>query len=55
MALIPGAARTERQAPALPSVSISVLLAAQGREMRLGELRAALGEDGVVSWEGLCI
>lgn len=55
MALIPDAARTERRAPALPSVPISVLLTAQGRDMRLGELGAALGEDGVVSLEGLCI
>lgn len=55
MALIPNAARTERRAPALSSVPISVLLAAEGRAMRLGELKAAFGKDGVVSWEGHCI
>lgn len=55
MAPIPNAARTKRQAPALPSVLISVLCAAQRKETMLGELGAILREDGVVSWEGFCI
>lgn len=48
MGRIPGAARMEQPAPALPTVWVSVLLWHR-------DLGAALGEDGIISWEGLGI